>query len=106
MSINSQQLQLEAKLFKGFGDPSRLSILELVMEKSHSVSEIVEQTGLSQPNVSMHLACLLDCGLVQNKKEGRNSYYQLSGEEVKEVIKTARKIASRHSKELFECTRY
>lgn len=100
------QLQLEAKLFKGFGDPSRLVILEAITEKPLTVSEIVEETELSQPNVSMHLACLLDCGLVQNKKEGRNSYYELSGEEVREVIKTARKIISAHSKELFECTRY
>lgn len=106
MSINSQQLQLEAKLFKGFGDPSRLSILELLLEKSRSVSEIVEETKLTQPNVSMHLACLLECGLVKNKKDGRSVSYQLSGEDVKEVIKTARKIISAHSKELFECTRY
>lgn len=100
------QLQVEAKLFKGFGDPSRLSILETLSEKPLTVSEIVEETELSQSNVSMHLACLLDCGLVQNKKEGRNSYYQLSGDEVKEVIKIAQKIISAHSKELFECTRY
>lgn len=106
MSINSQLLQLEAKLFKGFGDPSRLSILEFLSDKPRSVSEIVVETKLSQPNVSMHLACLLDCGLVQRKKEGRNVSYNLSGEEVKEVIKKARKIVSAHSKELFDCTRY
>ncbi len=104
--MNSTQLQLEAKLFKGFGDPSRLAILEVIAEKPITVSEIVEQTEFSQPNVSMHLACLLDCGLVQKRKEGRNIYYQLSGDEVKEVINTARKIISAHSKELFECTRY
>lgn len=106
MSINSQQLQLEAKLFKGFGDPSRLSILELLSDKPRGVSEIVEETKLTQPNVSMHLACLLDCGLVKKEKDGRNVSYQLSGKEVKEVIKTARKIISQHSKELFDCTRY
>lgn len=100
------QLQLEAKLFRGFGDPSRLAILEAITEKPLTVSEIVKETKLSQPNVSMHLACLLECGLVRNKKEGRNSYYELSGEEVKEVIRTARKIISQHSKEIFECTRY
>lgn len=103
---NSTQLQLEAKLFKGFGDPSRLAILEQLSEKPRNVSEIVELTKLSQPNVSMHLACLLDCGLVKKEKDGRNVSYQLSGEEVREVIKTARKIISAHSKELFDCTRY
>lgn len=103
---NPTLLQLEAKLFKGFGDPSRLAILEAITQKPLTVSEIVQETKLSQPNVSMHLACLLDCGLVQNKKEGRNSHYQLSNEEVKKIIKIAQEIISQHSKELFDCTRY
>lgn len=106
MADNSPQLQLEAKLFKGFGDPSRLTIIESITKKQLTVSEIVEATGLSQPSVSMHLACLLDCGLVSNKKEGRNSYYELTGAHVKKMVKLGQKIVSQHSKQLFECTRY
>ena len=70
------------------------------------MSEIVQETEFSQPNVSMHLSCLFGCGLVKKRKDGRNIFYQLSGEEVGEVIEVARKIISQHSKELFECTRY
>lgn len=103
---NNSQLQLEAKLFKGLADPSRLAILESISTKSKTVSEIVEETQLSQPSVSMHLSCLLGCGLVHNKKEGRNSYYQVSGNELKEVITAAQKIISQHSKEMYECTQY
>jgi ArsR family transcriptional regulator, cadmium/lead-responsive transcriptional repressor len=104
--IKITQLQLESKLFKGFGDPSRLAIIEAIAEKPLTVSEIVEITRLSQPNVSMHLACLLECGLVQNEKDGRNSYYQVSGDEVKQIIKIAQKIINKHSTELYDCTRY
>ncbi len=106
MANNLHQLQLEAKLYKGFGDPSRLAIIESITKKQLTVSEIVEATGLSQPNVSMHLACLYDCGLVSNKKEGRNSYYELTGTHVKKIVKLAQEIVSQHSKQLFECTRY
>ena len=106
MANNSPQLQLEAKLFKGFGDPSRLTIIESITEKKLTVSEIVKKTELSQPNVSMHLACLLDCGLVTNTKEGRNSYYELAGTHVEKIVKLAQEIVSQHSKQLFECTRY
>jgi len=106
MTLNSSQLQLEAKLFKGFGDPSRLAIIESISKKPLTVTEIVDATGLSQPNVSMHLACLLDCGLVLNRKDGRNSFYELAGSEVKKVTSLAQKIVSQHSKQLFECTRY
>lgn len=103
---NEQQLHLEAKLFKGLSDPSRLAILESLQEKSKTVSEIVDQTQLSQPSVSMHLSCLLGCGLVRNRKEGRNSYYEISGNEIKTVISAAQKIITQHSKEMYECAQY
>ena len=106
MSLDFTQLNLEAKLFKSFGDSSRLAILELLSEKEKTVSEIVQETEFSQPNVSMDLSYLFGCGLVKKRKDGRNIFYQLSGEEVGEVIEVARKIISQHSKELFECTRY
>ena len=48
----------KAKLMRGFSDPSRLSILEILVDGPRRVSEIVMATGLSQPNVSTHLSCL------------------------------------------------
>lgn len=103
---NDRQLSLEAKLFKGLGDSSRLAILESLQGASKTVSEIVEETQLSQPSVSMHLSCLLGCGLVRNRKEGRHSYYEILGDEIKAVISAAQKIISQHSKEMYECTQY
>lgn len=64
----AQSLALKAKLFRGFSDPSRLAILETVREAARSVTEIVDICGLTQSNVSNHLACLLDCGLVTGKE--------------------------------------
>ncbi|KKU33353.1 MAG: hypothetical protein UX48_C0048G0011 [Candidatus Azambacteria bacterium GW2011_GWB1_46_27] len=47
-----KQLQLEAKLFKGFSDQSRLAILEVILDSPKTVSEIVKVTKLSQPNTT------------------------------------------------------
>jgi DNA-binding transcriptional ArsR family regulator len=101
-----RQLQLEAKLFKGFSDQSRLAILEVILDGPKTVSEIVKVTKLSQPNASTHLACLLDCGLVRKEKRGREVLYQISVKEIKNIIQQARKILSNHSKEIYQCTRY
>lgn len=101
-----RQLQLEAKLFKGFADQSRLSILETILNGPKTVSEIVKTTKLSQPNTSTHLACLLDCGLVRKEKRGREVFYQISLKEIADIISTARKILNKHSKEIYQCTRY
>ena len=71
LSANPQSIELQAKLFRGFGDPSRLGILQALRSAPLTVSEITRQTGLSQPNVSNHLACLRDCGLVSSDQRGR-----------------------------------
>ncbi len=78
-----------AKLFRGLSDPSRLSILEALRPRPRSVGELAKETGLSQPGVSNHLACLLDCGLVGREARGRFAYYALAGEQVEALLQTA-----------------
>jgi DNA-binding transcriptional ArsR family regulator len=80
------RLALKARLFRGFGDPSRLKILEALREGPSTVSQVVTTTGLTQPNVSNHLACLRDCGLVVARPEGRHVVYALSDESVRQVL--------------------
>lgn len=104
--MQDRQLLIEAKFFKGLADKSRLAILESITNGQKTVSDIVEATKLSQPNVSNHLACLLDCGLVTRSRDGQRAFYQLSTEEVKDLIAIMRTIVSQHSQELFDCTRY
>lgn len=69
--------ELRARLFRGFSDRSRLAIAEALLGGERRVTDIVATTGLSQPNVSMHLACLWECGLVARQKRGREVYYRL-----------------------------
>jgi ArsR family transcriptional regulator, cadmium/lead-responsive transcriptional repressor len=97
---------LKAKLFYGFSDTSRLSILEALRRKPLNVSEIVEVTGLSQSNVSNHLGCLRDCGLVSRQQQGRYVIYQLSDPRVGELLSLADEIIADVAKGVYECTRY
>ncbi len=103
---NRQALQIEAKLFRGLSDPSRLGILKALLLRERSVSEIVETTGLPQPNVSAHLGCLRNCGLVVSRQEGRSVFYALADERLDEVFLLAEDILSRVGQHIFECTRY
>ena len=89
MIAQAQAVDLKAKLFRGFSDPSRLSILEALRARPLTVTEIVEATGLSQPNASTHLSCLRDCGLVEGRVQGRSVYYSLSRPELMDVLAQA-----------------
>jgi len=103
---DEQGLNLKAKLFRGFADPSRLAILEALREGPRAVGEIVSATGLSQPNASNHLACLRDCGLVMSEKRGKYVHYQLSDPRVGELLTLAEALLADVAQGVYACTRY
>jgi ArsR family transcriptional regulator, cadmium/lead-responsive transcriptional repressor len=106
MISNPQSTALKSKLFRGFADPSRLSILEALITGPLNVSEIVETTGLSQSNVSNHLGCLRDCGLITSEQQGRYVVYRLSDLRVVLLLKTSEELLADVARGIYECTRY
>lgn len=106
LTAERNKLGLKAKLFRGFSDPSRLNILEVLRGGPHTVSEIVTATELSQSNVSNHLSCLRDCGLVVAEQEGRYVTYQLSDQRVNELLSLADVLLADVARGVYECTRY
>ncbi len=101
-----QRTALKAKLFRGFSDTSRLLILEALRVEPLTVSAIVERTGLSQSNVSNHLACLRDCDLVTSSQHGRYISYQLSDGRVDALLGLADELLAEVARGMYECTRY
>jgi ArsR family transcriptional regulator, cadmium/lead-responsive transcriptional repressor len=102
----AQSLALKAKFFRGFSDASRLAILEVLRCGEKSVTEIVEATGLTQSNVSNHLACLLDCGLAVRESRGRFAIYTLADARVEALLAEADEILTEVAKGVYVCPRY
>ena len=78
-----------ARMFRGFGDPTRLAILTELLAGERRVVDLVESLGCSQPNVSGHLACLRECGLVADRPEGRAVHYRLATPAVVDLLRQA-----------------
>lgn len=106
LNANTQAITLQAKLFRGFGDPSRLTILAALREGPLTVTEIVDKTGLSQSNASNHLGCLRECGLVTAEQQGRYVTYHLSDDRVGELLALAESLLADVARGVYECTRY
>ena len=68
--------------FKAIGEPARLQILQALRHGESTVSELVEETGMGQANVSKHLQLLLAHGFVARRKEGLYAWYRLADEDV------------------------
>lgn len=101
-----EALGVEAKLFRGLADGSRLSILEALAEGPRTVSEVVALTGLSQPNASMHLNCLWCCGLVEREARGRCTVYRIGNPKVRRVLRAARDLLRDVRERIAACDRY
>ncbi|MCJ7514194.1 MAG: metalloregulator ArsR/SmtB family transcription factor [Anaerolineales bacterium] len=105
LEFTPSRISLQAKLFRGFSDPSRLKILEALGQAPCTVSELVAQTGLSQSNVSNHLACMRDCGLVVAQPSGRYVTYTISDPRVQDLLQLADTLLSDVARGVYECTR-
>ncbi len=108
MLLNSQvrAVDLQAKLFRGFGDPSRLAILKVLCAGPLTVTEVVQATGMTQSNVSNHLGCLRDCGLVACEQQGRHVVYRLGDERVARLLSLADELLAEVAQGVYQCTRY
>jgi ArsR family transcriptional regulator len=61
---------------KTLADPTRQKILQILLEKERTVSEVVEAFNLTQPTISHHLEILNRNGLLTSRKEGKQIYYR------------------------------
>jgi ArsR family transcriptional regulator, cadmium/lead-responsive transcriptional repressor len=93
------------KFFKGLGDPTRIRLVESLLEKERNVSELIKLLGTPQSNISNHLACLKWCGYITSRKQGTMVYYQITDERVKKIVTLARQIIADHAENLYACTR-
>lgn len=105
-TLHQQALALKAKLYRGFADPSRLSILEALRTGPLTVTALVEHTGLSRTNVSNHLRCLSDCDLVTSEMQGRYTWYQLRHPKLHDLLSLTEEIVRDIAQSIAACANY
>ena len=105
-SVAHRTVEVKAKLFRGLADASRLRVLESLRDGPRCVSDIVEATGLSQPNASSHLTCLWECGLVDREQRGRFVFYRIADPRVARLLAVASDLLVTVGDQVFVCTRY
>lgn len=66
------------RLGRAMADPTRSRILLTLVEGAAYPADLAERLELTRQNVSNHLSCLRDCGIVVAEREGRQSRYEIS----------------------------
>lgn len=101
---NLSDTVLMAKFFRALGDPTRLRILEAVVEEEKNVTELVRLTGAPQGRVSSHLACLRWCGYVTARRAGRSVFYRVTDPRVRRLLALGRELVREHVDRIRACT--
>ena len=74
-------------IYQAIADPTRRAILTLIALQAMTPNAIAEHFDTSRQAVSKHLQILTECELVKQKQSGREIYYQLEINKMKEIDK-------------------
>ena len=74
-----------ADAFNAIAEPRRRQILDALAAGELAVNDLVEGTGMNQPQVSKHLRVLREVGAVEVREQGRQRLYRLNGQALKPV---------------------
>ena len=102
----TDSVALGAKLFRGFSDQTRLSILNELSGAELRVTDLLNRLGGSQANISGHLACLKDCGLVVDRPQGRQTFYRIAAPEVVRLLRSAEELLALSGHQIALCPNY
>ena len=86
ISMNQNEFERLAELFKIFGTPTRLQILHALVDEEKCVYDIAEELGMSQSAISHQLSILKQNRLVKNRRDGKTIYYSLLDSHVLTII--------------------
>jgi DNA-binding transcriptional ArsR family regulator len=91
-----QLYELHAAICQTLANPKRLEIIDRLRDGEMPVSELAEAMGISQANLSQHLAVMRQKGIVTTRREGLSVYYRLSNPKIIKACDLMRQVLLEH----------
>ncbi|MBT5232100.1 MAG: metalloregulator ArsR/SmtB family transcription factor [Methylococcales bacterium] len=89
-----------ARIGKAISQPNRLELLDYLAQSPYNVETLSKLSGLSIANTSQHLKQLKLAGLIESDKQGQHVFYQISGNDVVQMMELVRHVAENHLAEI------
>ena len=80
-------MKLRRDIFQAIADPTRRAILVLLATQTMTAGAIANNFKVARPTISKHIQILNECELVEPNQQGREIYYQLRIDKMKEIDK-------------------
>lgn len=84
--------EIHADICKVFTNAKRLEILNTLMNKEMTASELIKKIGLSKANLSQHMSILKSKGVVLSRRERVNIYYRISNPKIIQAYDLMREV--------------
>lgn len=108
-TASTQNLALDpealSRYFRVLGDPTRLRIIEALLDRERTVSDLVEILKVPQGRISNHLACLRWCRFVTSERKGRSAVYRVAEQRISGILDLAASLAEPDCEHLKSCLR-
>jgi DNA-binding transcriptional ArsR family regulator len=76
---------IKRDVFQAIADPKRRAILALLAQHERTLNGIAENFTISRPAISRHIKILIECGLVEIRKQGREHICEVRAEKLDDV---------------------
>jgi DNA-binding transcriptional ArsR family regulator len=78
-------MKIRRDVFQAIADPTRRGIINMVADRSLNVNTIAESFDMSRQAISLHIKILVECELLQIRKQGRERYCEARLDRLNEV---------------------
>jgi len=78
-------MELRRDIFQALADPTRRSILTLLAAQTITAGAIADKFDAARSTISKHIQILTECGLVESTQLGREIYYEIKIDKMKEI---------------------
>jgi DNA-binding transcriptional ArsR family regulator len=78
-------MKLRRDIFQGISDPTRRAILVLLASQTMTAGAIAAHFDAARPTISKHLQILNECELLDSEQQGREIFYQIKIDKMKEI---------------------
>jgi len=79
-------MQTRRDVFQAIADPTRRQIINLIASHPKNLNTIADNFNVTRPAISQHIKILLECGLVEVKRQGRENFCEAKLTELREVF--------------------
>lgn len=78
-------MKLRRDIFQAIADPTRRAILVLLSTQTMTAGAIANNFNVARPTISKHIQILNECDLLKVTQQGREIYYQIEIDKMKEI---------------------